>query len=42
MSFLRYLFSNFSVRLGPESVKLGLFRSVLVQLGLVKVRAGLG
>ena len=30
MSFLRYLFSNLSVRLGLESVKLGLFRLVLV------------
>ena len=30
MSFLRYLFSNLSVRLGLESVRLGLFRLVLV------------
>ena len=42
MSFLRYLVSNFSVRLGLESVRLGLFRLGLVQLGLVRVRAGLG
>ena len=30
MSFLRYLFSNLSVRLGLKSVKLGLFALVLV------------
>ena len=30
MSFLRYLFSNLSVRLGFESVRLGLFRLVLI------------
>ena len=41
MSFLRYLFSNFSVRLGLESVRLGLFRLVLVYLGLVRVTVGL-
>ena len=30
MSFLRYLFSNLSVRPGLESVRLGLFMLVLV------------
>ena len=30
MSFLRCLFSNLSVRLGLESVRLGLYRLVLV------------